>query len=363
MMAGYLPFAFEEDPQSSKPILTDFAKDIHDLAKAYDCPVVEHGIGTPFTLGLEATLDYVKKINGRYHFCHIVSTTGFTPGGDLCMWAVDLIEKLIAEGYHISYEMFPWDGGSTTSSAPFFADMSKWPKQGIKPENVIEVFSKKSLVQLAKENHRTIEQEWSEWKIPPAKAIFILDIHKQKNLDYALTHPHCCVISDGITSFTGGGHPRRNGSFARFLRLYTRERKLLSIPDAVRKMTSMPLKVIETASEELRRKGQIVVGFDADIAIFDPTTVSERATYENPQQFSIGIPYVLVNGQFVVRNNENVQGVSPGRVVYGKLKADGRPPIAMPFAQELICGKEKNMETAMEPSQLVESSHHCSCCL
>lgn len=359
VMAGYLPYAFEDDPALSKPVLTDFAKGLHDLAKAYDCPVVEHGIALPFTLGLEATLEYVKKIDGRYHFCHLVSTATLTPEGDLSKQAVDLIEKAIAEGYKISYEMYPWDAGSTLASAPFLADMGNWPKYGIKPEYMIEVNSKKSLVQFASENNRTVEQEWSAWKTPPAKTIFVRHVNKQENLDYALTHPHCIVISDGITSFTGGGHPRRNGSFARFLRQYTRERKLLSIPDAVRKMTSMPLNVVATASEELQRKGQIVVGFDADITVFDPNSVAEQATYENPQQFSVGIPHVLVNGQFVVRNNENVPGVSPGRVIYGKLKTNGRAPVEMPSARELICGESccqkgpKDMGPAME---------QCPCC-
>lgn len=356
VMAGYLPFAFEDDPSSSKPVLTDFARGFHDLAKAYNCPVVEHGIALPFTLGLEATLEYVKKINGRYHFCHIVSTATLTPQGDLSKEAVDMIEKAIAEGYRISYEMYPWDGGSTLASAPFLADMSNWSNYGIKPENMIEVLSKKNLVQFAKENHRTIEQEWNAWKMPPAKTVFVRYVNKQENLDYALTHPHCCVISDGITSFTGGGHPRRNGSFARFLRQYTRERKLLSIPDAVRKMTSLPLSVVATASEELHRKGQIVVGFDADITVFDPNTVSEKATYENPQQFSIGIPHVLVNGQFVVRNNENIRDASPGRVIYGKLKAEGKPPVKMPTAKELICGDKHRKMTE-------EAEISCNCCL
>ncbi len=359
VMAGYLPFAFEDDPSSLNPTLTDFAKGFHNLAKAYNCPVVEHGIALPFTLGLEATLDYVKKIKGRYHFCHLVSTATLTPAGDLSKQAVDMIEKAIAEGHQISYEMYPWDAGSTLASAPFLADVNNWPKYGIKPENIIEIFSKKTLVQLAKENNQTIEQEWNAWKTPPAKTVFVREVNKQESLDYALTSPHCCVISDGITSFSGGGHPRRNGSFARFLRQYTRERNLLSIPTAVRKMTSMPLSVVATASEELQRKGQIVVGFDADITIFDPNTVAERATYENPQQFSVGIPHVLVNGQFVVRNNENVQDVSPGRVIYGKLKAEGRPSVVMPTAKELICGntccKEhtKDKETAREL---------CNCC-
>ena len=121
----------------------------------------------------------------------------------------------------------------------------------------------------------------------------------------------------------------------------------------------MPLNVVATASEELQRKGQIVVGFDADITVFDPNSVAEQATYENPQQFSVGIPHVLVNGQFVVRNNENVLKVSPGRVIYGKLKANGRAPVEMPSAKELICGESccqkgpKDMGPAME---------QCPCC-
>lgn len=362
LLAGYDAFAYEDKLDSAKPVLSNFAKGIHDLAKAYNCPVVEHGIQQPFALGLAPTLDYVKKINGRYHYCHVVSTAGHTPEGDKSKQAVDLIEKLISDGFHISYEMYPWDAASSSASAPYWADIKQWPTQGVKPENVIEIASKKSLVQIAKENKRTIEAEWNAWKMPPSKSVYVLHCHKQDSLDYALTHPHCCVISDGITSFTGSGHPRRNGTFARFLRQYTRERQLLSIPDAVRKMTTLPLSVVANASESLQHKGQIIVGYDADITVFDPKKVTERATYANPQQFSAGIPYVLVNGQFVVRNNQNVPGVLPGRVIYGQLTAKGRPLIVMPSAKELICGTATKKRKSQTTITAMEDIHSSNCC-
>lgn len=362
LMAGYDPFAYEDRLNTKHPELSEFAKRIHDLAKSYNCPVVEHGIQEPFELGLLPTLDYVKKIHGRYHYCHVVSTAGHVPEGDKSKEAVDLIEKLIRDGYHVSYEMYPWDAASSSASAPYWADSKKWPIQGVKPEDVIDISTKKSLPQLAKENKRTIEEEWNVWKTPPSKSVFVLNWNKQQSLDYALTQPHCCVMSDGIISFTGGGHPRRNGTFARFLRQYTRERQLLTLPQAVRKMTTLPLSVIANAADALQHKGQIVVGFDADITIFDPKTVAERATYANPQQFSVGIPYVLINGQVVVRNNQNVPGVLPGRVIYGQLTAKGRPAIVMPAAKDLICGTLPNKPKNSSRKTAMKNLHPHHCC-
>jgi N-acyl-D-aspartate/D-glutamate deacylase len=91
---------------------------------------------------------------------------------------------------------------------------------------------------------------------------------------------------------------------------YVREQHALTLMEALRKMTVMPADRLG-----IRTKGRIAVGADADIAVFDPARVMDRATFENPAQYSEGIEYVLVNGTLVVKSGELVDGVAPGLAV------------------------------------------------
>ena len=104
-------------------------------------------------------------------------------------------------------------------------------------------------------------------------------------------------------------HPRNYGSFARVLGVYVREKGVLSFPMAIHKMTRMPADRIG-----LHDRGRIEVGAVADIAVLDPKRVIDRATFENPHQFSEGVQHVFINGQAVLLNGE-MTGERPGRVL------------------------------------------------
>ena len=135
----------------------------------------------------------------------------------------------------------------------------------------------------------------------------------------AAANPRVMVASDGRIE-NGKGHPRGVGTFARVLGLYVREQKALSLMDAIRKMSFLPAKRLEKTAPAMYAKGRVRVGADADLVIFDPATVIDRATFENPAQYSEGIKHVLVGGVFVVRDEKLVDGVSPGKAVRGRLK-------------------------------------------
>ena len=122
------------------------------------------------------------------------------------------------------------------------------------------------------------------------------------------------IASDGHL-LNGKGHPRTAGTYARVLGHYVREEKALDLMTALKKMTLMPAERLQKRAPAFNEKGRIRVGADADITVFDPGTVIDRATYEKPLQYSEGIPFVLVGGVPVVKNGNLVAGVFPGHGV------------------------------------------------
>lgn len=124
-----------------------------------------------------------------------------------------------------------------------------------------------------------------------------------------LAQPWNMVASDG--GYSGGdpgeGHPRSAGTFARVLGLYVREASLLSLEDAVRRMTSLP-----ASNVGLLDRGRLAEGMAADITVFDPTSITDRSTWDDPHRFSEGVLHVLVNGELALEAGE-LTGATPGR--------------------------------------------------
>ena len=133
-------------------------------------------------------------------------------------------------------------------------------------------------------------------------------------LESAIKHPLVMIASDGGLE-NGKGHPRSAGTYARVLGRYVREKQWIDWPEAIRKMTIMPAQRLEQRTPAMRNKGRIKVGADADITVFDPLTVIDQATFGKPGIPSIGMRFVLVNGQAVVANGKLQEGVKPGRGV------------------------------------------------
>jgi dihydroorotase len=123
------------------------------------------------------------------------------------------------------------------------------------------------------------------------------------------------VISDGLVFPNLVAHPRSSGTSARVLGPLVRERKLLTLMDALRKMTIMPAQRLETRVPVMRNKGRVRAGADADLAIFDPETVTDTADFGDKASYSTGFRYVLVAGVPVVAEGTLVAGVAPGRAV------------------------------------------------
>jgi N-acyl-D-aspartate/D-glutamate deacylase len=167
-----------------------------------------------------------------------------------------------------------------------------------------------------------------EWNKEPADAAYdliaqgtdgrvsaIYHMMSEQDIETALKFPWTSLGSDASAALdpnaTGPGHPRANGNFPRLIARYVRERKVLTLPEAIRKMTSW-------AATRMRipNRGTIKEGNWADVTIFDYDKIQDRATYEQPHLAPTGIEYVLVNGQVVMENGKHT-GAKPGRIIYG----------------------------------------------
>jgi N-acyl-D-amino-acid deacylase len=141
-----------------------------------------------------------------------------------------------------------------------------------------------------------------------------------------LKHPATMIASDGEIPAglgdpnAGAVHPRSYGTFARVLGVYARERRIITLEEAVRKMSSFPAQRLG-----LRDRGSIRPGMKADLVVFDPARVRDAANYDKPHQYAEGIPIVIVNGE-VVFENGTMTAARPGKVLYGPAAALGKIP-------------------------------------
>lgn len=213
-----------------------------------------------------------------------------------------MIDGARARGLDITTELYPYTAASTYLQSALF-------EPGWQERFAIGFAD----VQWAATGERLTEESFTRYR---AQGGFVV-VHMipEEALQAALTHPTVMIGSDGVPLTNGGGHPRGVGTYARVLGRYVREQKLLDLMTALRKMSLMPAQRLEPFVPAMRRKGRLAVGADADITVFDPARVIDRATYEQPAQYSEGIRHVMVGGTFVVRDEQLVPGVSPGRAI------------------------------------------------
>jgi N-acyl-D-amino-acid deacylase len=160
-----------------------------------------------------------------------------------------------------------------------------------------------SLEEITAERKKETSEAFFDWLLETGcNATMILFSLLEDDVEAVLKHPLTSVISDGwITSPKAGGrpHPREYGAFPRFLGHYVRERRLLRLEEAVRKITSMPARVMG-----LKDRGMVREGFRADLVVFDPGTIRDNATFDNPHRFPDGIALVVVDGKPVVKKGQ-----------------------------------------------------------
>jgi len=256
----------------------------------------------------------LAAITGTHmHLCHINSTSL----KDIVAVRA-LFEEARAKGINITTEAYPYGAANTVVGAAMFSG-DDWRKR---MDSTAENF------QLGAD--RMTEEQLADYqKSKPGTFVswHFLDESNPDDLallDLSVTYPHAVIASDatfwaafdddgGVKIYEGTdwplpdglfSHPRASGSFAKVLRSYVRERGLLSLNEAIRKMSLLPAQTLEGFVPQMRKKGRLQIGMDADIVVFDPATIADKGTYQDANQPAVGVQTVLVNGAFVVQDGE-----------------------------------------------------------
>ena len=214
---------------------------------------------------------------------------------------ISLIEGARARGLDVTTEAYPYIAGMTAINSSVFNPGWR-ERQGIDYGNLVlpetgEHLTKERFEQL----HNSSKQQW-----------VLIFANTQEMVDAIIPNPLIMIASDGAE-----GHPRNAGTFARVLAQYVREKKTLTLMEALRKMTIMPAQMLERSTPAARQKGRLQEGADADIVVFDPLTISDRSTFQKPMEPSVGVHYLLVGGTLLIDEGKLIPEVFPGKALVG----------------------------------------------
>lgn len=222
---------------------------------------------------------------------------------------IALFHQARDHGVDVSTEVYPWDASVDEIRSVIFDP--GWEKRwGVTAGDL----------QSRTTGKRLTMDEFNALRSGTGDDGVLMHMNSEETITKALQDPLVLVASDSLDIENRYSHPRSAGTFARVLGHYVRETGALTLPQAIRKMSLMPAQRLEAFVPAMKQKGRLQVGADADLILFDPAQVSERARYLDAKEYSKGILYVLVNGQLVVRRGALVSGVFPGQPVYSQYR-------------------------------------------
>jgi len=253
--------------------------------------------------GVQEVIADAAATGAPLHVVHVTSMgLSATPA------LLQLIDGARARGLDVTTEAYPYTAGATMLQSAIF-DPGFQERMGIDYSNILWPAT----------GERLTAETFAKYRQQGGLAVIFMI--PDSAADQAYRDRDVMVASDGGFQIQNGqpiGHPRSAGTHARILGRFVRERNVITLMDAVRKMTLLPARRLERVDPDMKRKGRIQPGADADIVVFDPAKVIDRATFEKPAQYSEGIVHVLVNGTFVLRASSLVPGVMPGKAIRGR---------------------------------------------
>ena len=264
----------------------------------------ENGVSTHIHMrnglaGLDSTISAASRAGAPLHIVHANSSAG----GQINEF-LSTIENAQASGQDVTTEAYPYSAGMTRIESALFDDWENWGEQQF------------GIHQLVSTGERLTRETFAQARA--AGGTVIIHSRTEEMTRAAVESPITMIASDGFIE-DGRGHPRTSGSYSKVLGQYTREEGVMTLPEAIHKMTLMPAQRLEARVPDMADKGRIRIGADADITIFNAETVIDRATYMDASIPPEGIPYVVVGGELVVDQGE-ITTVRPGGAVRGLIR-------------------------------------------
>ena len=230
------------------------------------------------------------------HIVHINSTCS----GD-ALECLSMVEGARARGLDVTTEAYPYIAGMTAINSAVFSP--GWQKRlGIDYDQIM----------IPNTGERLTRERFDALHASTATQFVVIFSNTQQMIDSVIPNPLVMIASDGLE-----GHPRNAGTYSRILAQYVREKGTLTLMDALRKMSLMPAEMLERSTPAAHQKGRVQEGADADIVVFDPQTISDRATYQNPMQPSVGVHYLVVGGSVLIDQGKILPNVFPGQPLLG----------------------------------------------
>lgn len=286
---GYLPETTPEEMYT-----------VYQLAGELDVLVFSH-VRAATISAIQEVLANAMLTGAPLHIVHLNSMSL----GHIQM-ALDLVNAAQEEGFDITTEVYPYTAASTLLQSALFED--DWQEKLGMDYNDL---------QWVETGERLTEKTFNAYR--KTGGAVILHMMEPEWINIGIAAPGVIIASDGMP-YAPLAHPRTAGTFSRVLGKYVREDNVIDLNTAIEKMTLLPARRLESIAPMMRYKGRIQPEADADITIFDPETIIDKATFESGPVFSEGVEYVIVNGVLVVMEGETLENVFPGQPVYGKFR-------------------------------------------
>jgi dihydroorotase len=246
---------------------------------------------------LEEVLAPAQRHGTQLHIVHLNSS-----GRDFAPAYLARIRAAQAAGIDVTTESYPYNRGSSYIDSHAFDNWQEMSDEEIGEHIWVET------------GENLTRETFAKYK-PTGGLIISPPSYTEESVKNLVADPMVMVASDGMWLTNGKAHPRTWGTYARVLGRYVREQKALSLMQALNKMTVLPADRLSQRVPGMKKKGRIQAGADADIVVFDPETILDQATYQNPVQYSTGIDHVVVNGAVTLRDGQFVEDAAGGKPI------------------------------------------------
>jgi dihydroorotase len=285
-------------PQHYPGVSYDEIFRLFQFAAEREAPIFTH-VRSMGVTGMQEVVANAIATGAPLHIVHMNSMSLWDYQTNL-----DLILGAQERGADVTVEAYPYTAGSTGIRSAIFDD--GWQQRmRISYEDI----------QWQDTGERLTEETFNKYR--EQGGTVIIHVMKEEWIRAQLADPRVMIASDGMP-YAPGAHPRSAGTFSRFLGRYVRDQELMSLMSGLAKVSLMPAQRLESIAPQMKRKGRIQIGSDADITIFAAGDIIDTADFQGGLTYSEGVQYVLVNGQFVVWDGELVEGARPGQAILGR---------------------------------------------